>query len=274
MNRVSNIRTGDPKIDKAPNKLAIASGISKWSTVSGSEVNIKLHRSVDSAVISESSTRKEVLSVLLLREKDTIRCGGDLKTKKITKGTQIRHKEGLTKMLLHKGNKLRVVTRDDHVIDIEKKKCATMRRSVNKKSRIMIARLKASINENRGEALEPSARSLLKTIEGTTQPTNRPIRNGVPRRWLHIDFLTKLTIEEGVLDIQLRNRPLTNRGNSEKGPNSGHVSNRSKSLLVVNTILLLETTRHKASLIALKRAIRAGLDLVDPLASDRSDMKW
>ena len=52
MNRVSNIRTGDHKIDKAPNKLTIASGISKWCTVSGSEVNIKLHRSVNSVVIS------------------------------------------------------------------------------------------------------------------------------------------------------------------------------------------------------------------------------
>ena len=67
MNRVSNIRTGDPKIDKAPNKLTIASGISKWCTVSGSEVNIKLHRSVNSAAISESNTRKELLSVLLPR---------------------------------------------------------------------------------------------------------------------------------------------------------------------------------------------------------------
>jgi hypothetical protein len=69
MNGVSNIRTGDPKIDKAPNQLTIASGISKWCTISGSEVNTKLHRSVNSAVISETSTRKEVVSVLLLREK-------------------------------------------------------------------------------------------------------------------------------------------------------------------------------------------------------------
>jgi hypothetical protein len=73
---------------------------------------------------------------------------------------------------------LRVVTRDGHVIDIEE--CATTRRSVNKESRIMVTRLEASIDDNRGETLEPSTRSLLKTIEGTTQPTNHPIRNGVP----------------------------------------------------------------------------------------------
>ena len=81
------------------------------------------------------------------------------------------------------------------------------------KSRIMVTRPKASIDDNRGETLEPSMRSLLKTIEGMTQPTNHPIQNGVPWRWLHIDFLIELTIEEGVLDIQLRNQPLTNRSN-------------------------------------------------------------
>ena len=69
MNRVSNIRTVDPKIDKAPNKLMIASGISKWCTVSGSQVNTMLHRSVNSAAISENNTRKEIMGVLLLREK-------------------------------------------------------------------------------------------------------------------------------------------------------------------------------------------------------------
>jgi hypothetical protein len=81
MNRVSNIRMGDPKIDKTPNKLTIARGIKKWCTVSGLEANTKFHRSVNRAVISESSMRKKVLSVLLLGEKNTIRCGGDLKTK-------------------------------------------------------------------------------------------------------------------------------------------------------------------------------------------------
>jgi hypothetical protein len=145
---------------------------------------------------------------------------------------------------------------------------------VNKESRIMITRLEASIKENRRETLKPSAGSLLKTIEGTTQPADHSSRNGVAWRRLHIDFLTKLTIKKGVLDIQLRDRPLTDRGNSEKGPNSGHMSNWSKCLLIVNAILLLKATSHKASLVALKRAIGASFDLVYPLASDRSDMKW
>jgi hypothetical protein len=123
--------------------------------------------SINSVVISESSSRNEVLSVLLLREENTIRGGGDLRTKEVTKRTQIRHKKFLTETLLHKSNVLRIITRDDHVINIKKKKGATKRRSVDKKSRIVVTRLEASIDDNKGKTLKPSSRSLLKTIEGT-----------------------------------------------------------------------------------------------------------
>jgi hypothetical protein len=82
VDRVSNVRMGDPNVNKASNKLTIASGISKWCTVSGFEVNTKLHRSINSAVISESSTGNEVVSVLFLREENTIKGGGDLRARK------------------------------------------------------------------------------------------------------------------------------------------------------------------------------------------------
>jgi len=37
-------------------------------------------------------------------------------------------------------------------------------------------------------------------------------------------------------------------------------------------MLLLKTTRYKTSFVALKRTIRAGLNLVNPFTSDRTDM--
>jgi hypothetical protein len=50
------------------------------------------------------------------------------------------------------------------------------------------------------------------------------------------------------------------------------MSNRSKGLLLVTTILLLKTTINKTCLKALNRAIRTSLDLVDPLARDWNNM--
>jgi hypothetical protein len=68
--------------------------------------------------------REKILNVLLLGEVDAIRHGRDLETKEVTKRTQIRHQEIFTKTLIHKVNELRIITSDDHVIDIEKKKRA------------------------------------------------------------------------------------------------------------------------------------------------------
>jgi hypothetical protein len=49
------------------------------------------------------------------------------------------------------------------------------------------------------------------------------------------------------------------------------MSNRSKSLIIITTILLLKTTSNKTSLIALKRTIKASLNLIDPLTSDQTN---
>jgi len=103
--------------------------------------------------------------------------------------------------------------------------------------------------------------------------TNQAIWDRITWGWLHIDLLLQFSIKKSILNIKLGDGPLPHRSNSKESPDSGHVSNRSKSLIIVTTILLLEATRHKASLVALKRAIRSSLDLIDPLASNRSGVR-
>jgi hypothetical protein len=53
---------------------------------------------------------------------------------------------------------------------------------------------------------------------------------------------------------------------------NGYMSNGSKSLIIIMTMLLLKTTSNETSLIALKRIIRASLNLIYPLTGDRTDM--
>jgi hypothetical protein len=78
----------------------------------------KLHRSVNHTLISEARTSKEILNILLLGEVETRRRGRELNPKKVPERTQIRHQELVTKTLLHKINEPRVITSDDHVINI------------------------------------------------------------------------------------------------------------------------------------------------------------
>jgi hypothetical protein len=53
--------------------------------------------------------------------------------------------------------------------------------------------------------------------------------------------------------------------------NSGHLSNMSKSPIIIMTLFLLKKMSNKTILIMPKRTVRAGLNLIDPLISDQTD---
>jgi hypothetical protein len=87
---------------------------------------------------------------------------------------------------------------------------------------------------------------------------------------MHINILTQLTIKKDIIYIKLRDGPPPNRIHDKKSSNSSHISNESKSLIIIMTLLMLKTTRNKTSLITLKRTVRA--HLIDPLISDWTNM--
>jgi hypothetical protein len=143
---------------------------------------------------------------------------------------------------------------------------------MDKESRIMSADKKTSSCDHRGKTLKPSPRSLLKAIKEVTKVRNHTLRDRIPRWWMHVNILTQLTIKKGILHIKLRDGPLLNRSHDKKSVNSGHMRNMSKSLIIIMTLLLLKIMSNKTSLIVLKRNTRAGLNLIDPLTSDRINM--
>jgi hypothetical protein len=104
--------------------VTITSRILKRLTISGCKVNIELHRSLSSPVISTRSSIEKILNILLLRQKEPLRCG-DLNPKKVPQQTKIRHKKLITKTSLNKGNVLKVITSDDHIVHVEEKSPTT-----------------------------------------------------------------------------------------------------------------------------------------------------
>jgi hypothetical protein len=139
---------------------------------------------------------------------------------------------------------------------------------VNKEGRIMSASGKTSSCDHRRKTLKPSPRCLLKAIKGATKVTNHALRDRIPRWWTHVNILTQLTIKKDILHIKLRDGQSPNRSHGKKSMNSSHMSNMSKSLIIILTMLLLKTTSSKTSLLSLKRTIRASLNLIYPLTSD------
>jgi hypothetical protein len=144
---------------------------------------------------------------------------------------------------------------------------------VNKQRGIISAWEETDSCHDRGKALKPGTRGLFQAIKRAPKVTNHAIRDRVPWRRLHENLLTQLTIEKCVLNIKLRHRPVANRGHSKKSAHGGHMSHRCKSLIIIMTLLLLETTSHKMRFVVLKRSIRASLNLVDPLACDGTNTR-
>jgi hypothetical protein len=175
MYRVWNVRSSDTKVNKTPYNMMITSRTLKRFIISGHKVNIELHGSLSSQVISKRSMIKKILNILLLRQKEPIRRGGDLNPKKVPQRAKIRHKKLITKTSLDKSNILRVIIIDDHVVHVKKKKGPTMRWHVDKKSQIMSVGEKTSSCDHRGKTLKPSPRSLLKAIKGVMNVTNRAL---------------------------------------------------------------------------------------------------
>jgi hypothetical protein len=114
----------------------------------------------------------------------------------------------------------------------------------------MSADRKTSRCDHRGKTLKPSPRSLLKDIKGAMKVTNHALRDRIPRWWTHVNILTQLTIKKCILHIKLRDGPSLNRSHGKKSVNSSHMSNRSKSLIIISTMLLLKTTSNKTRLIS------------------------
>jgi hypothetical protein len=170
--------------------VTITSRILKRLTINECKVNIELHGSLSSLIISKRSSIKDILNTLLLRQKEPLRCERDLNPKKVPQRIKIRHKKLVTKMSLNKGNILRVITSDDHVVHVKKEKSLTMRWHVDKMSQIMSADGKTSSSDHRDKTLKPSLRSLLKAIKGAMKVTDHTLRDRIPRWWAHVNILT------------------------------------------------------------------------------------
>ena len=109
---------------------------------------------------------------------------------------------------------------------------------------------------------------LLKSIEGLVKQADvLGARRVDEAGWLlTMNHLIKVTMKKGVLDIQLMNWPSMGDGDAEYNADRSRFDNRTKSLVVVNTRLLGESTYDPPGLVPSKTAISAKLVLEDPLA--------
>jgi hypothetical protein len=88
-------------------------------------------------------------------------------------------------------------------------------------------------------------------------------------RWLcTVHSLIEGAIEEGILHVELMNRPGVGDGNAEDGLNHCQFDNQTEHFIIVDVGLLGVATGDPTSLVARQGAVRVELVLEDPLVED------
>ena len=88
------------------------------------------------------------------------------------------------------------------------------------------------------KAIISSTRRLLQTIQSMPKATNLSRGMVKARERTHVNLLSKMAIKKNILNIHLIKRPRTNSSDRDQSTDNSYLGNRSKSLLIINTILL------------------------------------
>jgi hypothetical protein len=98
---------------------------------------------------------------------------------------------------------------ENDVIHVKQQICNGGALVENKERGITFGGRKTEGGNKRGEAVKPCTRCLFKPIERFLQTANMRRVGGVKkaRRLLTVDGLLKMTMKEGILDVQLMNGP-------------------------------------------------------------------
>jgi hypothetical protein len=83
-----------------------------------------------------------------------------------------------------------------------------------------------------------------------------------------VDCLGKSAMQEGILDVELVNWPVSGESQAEDGADGGGLHNWTESLIEVNTRVLGEATENPARFVPIQGTIGPHLVLEDPLAGD------
>ena len=170
----------------------------------------------------------------------------------------------LSKEVIKRADTYRIISSNNHIINIKKNKSDTSRGSSNKESSVMRTQSETLLSNNWAKLFKPSSRSLLEAIKSTMKATNLMAWVSIARGWLYVHFFLEVPIKESILHIHLIKRPTTNDGHNNETSNKCKASNKSKCFHIVNAIFLSKALSNKASLVSFNRSISLDLDLVNP----------
>ena len=140
--------------------------------------------------------------------------------------------------MLKRVDTCRIISSNNHIINIKKNKSDIGRGSSDEESSVMRTRSETLLSNNWAKLFKSSLRSLLEAIKSMAKATNLTAWVWIARGWLYVHLFLKVSIEESILHIHLIKRWTANSSHSNETSDRCKASNKSKCFLIVNAILL------------------------------------
>jgi hypothetical protein len=147
---------------------------------------------------------------------------------------------------------------------------------VDEEGRVRLGLDEADGGHVRSEATVPGPWRLLEAVEGAIQPADQVRTSFVDESGglAAVDSLYQSVVEEGILDVELMDRPVPGEGEGEDGANSGELDDEAEGLVVVYSGALGEAPKDPTGLVAVEGVVRGKLVAEEPLANDHVGAWW
>jgi hypothetical protein len=89
-----------------------------------------------------------------------------------------------------------------------------------------------------------------------------------------VDSHRQSAMEEGILDVELMDRPVPGEGEGEDDTDGGEVDDKAEGLIIVHSGALGEASKDLAGLVAVEGAVRSQLVAKEPLVGDHIGAGW
>jgi hypothetical protein len=117
---------------------------------------------------------------------------------------------------------------------------------------------------------------LLEAVQGAVQLADQIRASGVDDAGglAAVNSLCQSAVEEGILDVQLMDRLVSEEGEGEDGSNGRELDDGAEGLIVVHSGALGEALNDLMGLVEVKGAVQGQLVVKEPLADDHVGAWW
>ena len=163
-----------------------------------------------------------------------------------------------------------VISSNDNVINIHKKKNSELWLPINEQRSIRLGVHKPLLAEKLFQFLISGIWSLFEVVNSFLKLAHMRWKLRIDKPWwlCHKYILGKNAMKKYIIHIKLSKWPIRGQGKTKNEPDSSRFHNRTECLNIVNTGMLMKALGHKTSFLLRNRTIKIVFDPENPFTTN------